>query len=169
MADPPLISLRGARLSFGGAPLFADLELQIGRRDRACLGGRNGSGKSTLLKLIAGELEADDGERFVQPGIRIAHLHQDPVFDAGESVAAFVAAGRHPRHEVDAMLAVVNLPGDRTMGSLSELSRAWSAVQTGAIRPVVHDTLPMSRIADAHRLLEERLARGKVTLAQDLA
>ncbi len=119
MAEPPLISLRGARLSFGRAPLFADLELRIGRRDRACLVGRNGSGKSTLIKLISGEIEADAGERFVQPGIRIAHLPQDPAFDADESVAAFVAAGCHPRHEVDAMLAAVNLPGARTMGSLS--------------------------------------------------
>ncbi|MDJ0948228.1 MAG: ATP-binding cassette domain-containing protein [Alphaproteobacteria bacterium] len=119
MAEPPLLSLRGVRVGFGAAPLFADVDLQLSRRDRACLVGRNGSGKSTLLKLIAGEIEADDGERFVQPGIRIAHLHQDPVFDPDESVAAFVAAGRHPRHAVDAMLAAVTLDGGRRMGSLS--------------------------------------------------
>ena len=40
--------------------------------------GRNGSGKSTLLKIAAGMIEADQGERFAQPGATIRYLPQEP-------------------------------------------------------------------------------------------
>lgn len=84
-----------------------------------------------------------------------------------------VTCGATSGHKVDLDLRVLffkqlNLLGS-TMGSLSELDRAWSAVLAGDIVPVVHDTLPMSRIAEAQRLLEEREAAGKVTLSADLA
>ena len=45
MADPPLISLRFGRIRFGEEPLFDEVELRLGRGERACLVGRNGSGK----------------------------------------------------------------------------------------------------------------------------
>ena len=39
----PVLALKGATVHFGGRPLFADLDLGIGRGDRVCLVGRNGS------------------------------------------------------------------------------------------------------------------------------
>ncbi|HEX7006045.1 MAG TPA: ATP-binding cassette domain-containing protein, partial [Alphaproteobacteria bacterium] len=119
MASPPLMTLRGGRISFGGKPLFADLDLQLGRGDRACLVGRNGSGKSTLLKILAGLIELDAGELFRQPGTKAAYLPQDPVFAPDETVAHFVAADGEPAHRVDAMLAQVELDGARRLGTLS--------------------------------------------------
>ena len=71
MAGPPIFTLRGAELGFGGVSLFSEVGFAIARGDRACLIGRNGCGKSTLMKVIAGELELDLGERYAQPGIRI--------------------------------------------------------------------------------------------------
>lgn len=56
-----------------------------------------------------------------------------------------------------------------TMGSEAEMLDAWAEVRRGRIRPVVDRVMPMSRVADAHRLLESRGAFGKVVLAQDLA
>jgi NADPH:quinone reductase-like Zn-dependent oxidoreductase len=56
-----------------------------------------------------------------------------------------------------------------TMGTPGDLLRAWHEVQAGRIRPVVDRVLPMSRIADAHALLEARAAFGKIVLEQDLA
>src|SRR3546814_13496297 len=75
---PPVVALRGAQLGFGGRPLFAGVDLPVAKGDRLCLVGRNGSGKSTLLKALSGELDIDEGERFVQPGARLAYLPQDP-------------------------------------------------------------------------------------------
>ncbi|MEK9903755.1 MAG: ABC-F family ATP-binding cassette domain-containing protein, partial [Rhodospirillales bacterium] len=47
--------------------------------------GRNGCGKTTIMKLLAGAIEPDAGERFLQPGTRVAWLPQEPVFEAKET------------------------------------------------------------------------------------
>lgn len=90
---PPLVTLRDATVTFGGRPLFEGLEIALGADERACLVGRNGSGKSTLLKVLAGEVQLDGGERFVQPGTRIAYLPQEPRFGDAADVAAYIAGG----------------------------------------------------------------------------
>lgn len=56
-----------------------------------------------------------------------------------------------------------------TMGGMGELVTAWRAVADGAIRPVVDRVLPMSSLARAHALLEDRQVIGKIVVAQDLA
>ncbi len=123
MASPPLLALRDVRLTFGGNPLFEGVTTWIGRGDKTCLVGRNGSGKSTLLKVLAGEVLPDSGERFVQPGTRIAVLPQDPVL-AGASVAEYVAGGlpedeRDQTYRVAAVLEAVRLESDRDPACLS--------------------------------------------------
>ncbi|MGE4278233.1 MAG: ATP-binding cassette domain-containing protein [Magnetospirillum sp.] len=92
MASPPLLSLRDVRLTFGGNPLFEGVTTWVGKGDKTVLVGRNGSGKSTLLKVLAGEILPDSGERFVQPGARIAYLHQDPAITTA-TIAEFIAQG----------------------------------------------------------------------------
>ena len=76
--NPPLVALMGATVTFGGLPVFEKIDLGIARGDKVCLVGRNGSGKSTLMKLLAGQILPDDGERFLQPGARVAYLAQEP-------------------------------------------------------------------------------------------
>jgi NADPH:quinone reductase-like Zn-dependent oxidoreductase len=56
-----------------------------------------------------------------------------------------------------------------TMGSTGELLRAWQEVANGTVRPVVDRVLPLSRLADAHTLLEARGVFGKIVLEQDLS
>ncbi|HEV2777917.1 MAG TPA: NAD(P)H-quinone oxidoreductase [Actinophytocola sp.] len=40
----------------------------------------------------------------------------------------------------------------------------WPLIETGEVRPVVHEVLPIQQAADAHRLLEEGAPFGKVVL-----
>ncbi|KNX38465.1 NAD(P)H-quinone oxidoreductase [Luteipulveratus halotolerans] len=40
----------------------------------------------------------------------------------------------------------------------------WPMIETGGVHPVVHDRLPLARVADAHRLLDESSHIGKVLL-----
>jgi putative PIG3 family NAD(P)H quinone oxidoreductase len=47
------------------------------------------------------------------------------------------------------------------------VEHVWPLVAEGRIRPVVHDTVPFSRAADAHRLLEDGSSIGKVLLVPD--
>ncbi len=126
MARTPLLALRNAGIGFGGRPTFAGVSLAIGAGERVCLVGRNGSGKSTILKILAGLIELDHGERFVQPGTRIAYMPQAPLFDANLTIGAYVASGLlvdaddgDRFHLVEAALEEVELRGDRAMSNLS--------------------------------------------------
>jgi ATP-binding cassette subfamily F protein uup len=89
----PLLSLRNIQLGFGGEPLLDDLSLHIEPGERICLVGRNGAGKSTLMKVIAGELAIDDGERYVQDGVRVVRLEQEVPQGTAGDVFDVVAAG----------------------------------------------------------------------------
>ena len=122
--SPPLIALKDARLAFGATTLFDKLSLTLTTGDRACLVGRNGTGKSSLLKIIAGLQDLDGGDRFLQPGTKVAYLPQDPEFASDETIADYVtrdpAGGDDaPRHAVDAVLARLDLDGTRELGGLS--------------------------------------------------
>jgi len=123
MAPPPLLALREGFVTFGGRPLFTGVTMQVGRGEKCCLVGRNGSGKSTLLKVLAGELKLDSGERFLQPGIRLAYLAQDPVIDA-PTLGDWVASGlpeaeRDERYRVDTILEALKVDGSRSPANLS--------------------------------------------------
>ncbi len=89
----PLISLKQVSLAFGTHPVLDHASLVIDKGERVCLVGRNGEGKSSLLKLIAGELQPDEGEYIVGDGVRIAQLPQEVPPDLPGSVYDVVAEG----------------------------------------------------------------------------
>lgn len=92
-ATPPIYAIKGAELSFGANQLFSGVDLYINRGDKISLVGRNGSGKSTLLKVISGVTEADHGEIFIQPGIKIAYMPQEPDFTGFTTLRDVVLSG----------------------------------------------------------------------------
>ena len=76
----------------GARALFAGLDLVIGSGDVIGLVGANGAGKSTLLRLLAGEVEPEEGSVTLTPAsATIGHLPQEPERREGETVAAFLA------------------------------------------------------------------------------
>ena len=93
MFEPPILTIKGAKLSFGENALFTDVDLYINRGDKISLVGRNGSGKSTLLKVIAKDIEPDAGEIFVQPGVRVSYMPQDPDFSDFATLRDVVLSG----------------------------------------------------------------------------
>lgn len=97
---PPVLSLKDIDLHWGADPVLDKLEMHIGHDDRLCLIGRNGTGKSTLLKLVAGIIEADGGERWVQPGSRIAYLPQEPDASGYTTLKDYIIGGL-PEDEQD--------------------------------------------------------------------
>ncbi len=98
MARAPLLQLSGISLTFGGDPIFDNLDLVIQPGDRVALVGRNGSGKSTLMKIMAGLVEPDHGDRVVSPGVTVGYMEQDPDLSAWETLGAY-AASRLPEGE----------------------------------------------------------------------
>jgi len=116
---PPLLALRGARAGFGGAPLFEDVDVEVGRGDRICLVGRNGGGKSTLLKALSGQIDIETGERFLQPGTRVAYLPQETAFQPEETVADHVGSDGAQPHRAAALIDRLQLDPERRANELS--------------------------------------------------
>jgi len=89
----PLITLRDIQLSYGQQPLLDHVNLSIDVGERLCLIGRNGAGKSTLMKIIAEEIQADDGQIEKTQGLSVARLEQEVPDDQEHSVHFMVAEG----------------------------------------------------------------------------
>jgi len=117
---PPVLSLRDIELRFGAEPLFDGLSLSVAADERACLIGRNGAGKSTLLRLLAGVTESDGGSRFVQPGIRVAYLDQEPAMTGVATVADYAGLDAGERaYRVPMLLSALGLHGEQPLEALS--------------------------------------------------
>ena len=89
----PLVSLQQITLAFGGPRLFDRLSLQVEPGERIALLGRNGTGKTTLMKVMAGQLNVDEGIVFVQKGIKVAYLPQEVPLDVKGNVFDIVLSG----------------------------------------------------------------------------
>ncbi len=124
-----LLSLRGLGFTYGGEPLIDGIDLEVVRGERIGLLGRNGSGKSTLMKLIAGELDADEGEVLCETGIKVARLVQDVPEGTDQTVAGMIAAAATTEGErseqwqleqaVARVLSRMALDGDAPFATLS--------------------------------------------------
>lgn len=88
-----LLNLSNAYLGFGDFPLLDHTELHIEPNERVCLVGRNGAGKSTLMKVLAGEVQLDDGKLIFEKDIIVTRLEQDPPRHIQETVFEYVAEG----------------------------------------------------------------------------
>lgn len=115
---PPILALKAVRLADGPKMLFDGVEIGLESRVRACLVGRNGAGKTTLMKVLAGEIEPDDGERVVTLGTRIAFVPQEPII-IGETVLDHATAGGAQDYEAEAMLDLFAIPPSRSSQGLS--------------------------------------------------
>ena len=72
-----VVELSDAGIELGGASVLAGVDLTVLRGERVGIVGDNGAGKSVLLRILAGELELDEGERKAGPSIRFGRLAQD--------------------------------------------------------------------------------------------
>lgn len=117
----PILNLQNISYTLGGRPLLDGAELSVSAGERLCLVGRNGSGKSTLLCIAAGELEQDSGEHFLQPGLKVHYLPQEPDLSAWKTVFDYVTADldETTHYRARAMLSELGMNGNETCASLS--------------------------------------------------
>jgi heme exporter protein A len=76
---PPLLEARGLRFARDDEPVFGPLDFALREGEVLVVEGGNGSGKTTLIRLLAGLIDATDGElwwRGVEAG-RAAHVPGD--------------------------------------------------------------------------------------------
>ena len=96
MARIPLLQLTDISLTFGGEPVFSDLDLVVHEGDRLALVGRNGSGKSTLMKVMAGLVEPDRGGVVVPQGTSVGYMEQEPDMAGFATLGDFASASLDP-------------------------------------------------------------------------
>jgi len=77
--SPPILTLDGVSVGYGGPPILRRLSLRVDQDDRIALLGRNGEGKSTLSKLLAGKLQAEAGKLHRAGKLRIGYFAQHQV------------------------------------------------------------------------------------------
>lgn len=128
---PPLLSLKDIDLHWGADPVLDGLEMHIGATDRLCIIGRNGAGKSTLMKVIAGLIEADGGERWLQPGTTVAYLPQEPDASGYETLKHYILGGLSGDegdmgYKADSLILDLGIKGEASPATASggELRRA---------------------------------------------
>ena len=126
----PIFSFENLGLSQGSHWLFRHLDIFVGERDRLALIGRNGAGKTTLLKLIAGQVEPDEGTRSVRPGARVIMLEQDPDVAGFATLRDFALAGQYapPAHEVEAIASQLGIDLSREAATASGGERRRAAI-----------------------------------------
>ncbi len=74
------LSVENLSKSFGERKLFQNITFGIDQGQKVALVGINGAGKSTLMKIIMGIEVPDSGEVAINQQVKIAYVHQNPVF-----------------------------------------------------------------------------------------
>ena len=89
----PLITLDNISLRFSEKIILDEINATILKGDKIGLIGRNGEGKSSFLKVLAGYINADDGNLKIKNNTRISYLEQQPPEDNDYFLFSIVAQG----------------------------------------------------------------------------
>lgn len=81
-----MISINNITISYSGITLLDEISFVLSPKSRVGLTGKNGAGKSTLLKIIAKEIEADQGQISMPGEFTIGYLPQQMIYPVGKSV-----------------------------------------------------------------------------------
>ncbi len=126
----PTLAYENLGLIQGSGWLFRHLDLFVAPRDRLALIGRNGAGKTTLLRLLAGQVDADEGRRTVVPGTRVVLLEQEPDMASHATLRDFAVSGSNPPalHDVEAIADQIGIDLSREAASASGGERRRAAI-----------------------------------------
>ncbi|MEB2774756.1 ABC-F family ATP-binding cassette domain-containing protein [Algoriphagus sp. D3-2-R+10] len=80
------LSVENLSKAFGERKLFSNISFGISQGQKIALVGINGAGKSTLMKIIMGLEIPDTGQVGTNQQIKVAYVHQNPVFEGTMSI-----------------------------------------------------------------------------------
>jgi ABC transport system ATP-binding/permease protein len=126
----PILAYEDLGLIQGSGWLFRNLNLFVAPRDRLALIGRNGAGKTTLLRLLAGQVECDEGRRTIVPATRVVILEQEPSLTGYATLREYALSGPDApaAHDVDAIADQIGIDLSRDAASASGGERRRAAI-----------------------------------------
>ncbi|GAB3463697.1 ATP-binding cassette domain-containing protein [Azotobacter salinestris] len=166
-----LLKFTDVSLAYGAMPLLDQVSWQIARGERVCIIGRNGTGKSSMLRLVKGDQQADDGEIWRAPGLKIGELPQElpraderTVFDVVAEGLAGVGDLLAQYHHLSQ-----NIRTDADLEKLTRVQQELEAKDGWRLQQLVDSTLSRLQLP-ADRTLAELSGgwRRRVLLAQAL-
>lgn len=95
--------------SYGEKVLFDGVTLGVNKGDKIGVIGVNGTGKSTFLKIVAGLVEADDGQIVKGSDVTVTYLAQTPDFHEKDSILGYVLRGKPQATEAEAKKILTKL------------------------------------------------------------
>ena len=117
----PLLTLADAELAYGDHPLLDGAGLSLEPGERIGLIGRNGTGKSSLLRILAGQMDLDDGVLKTRDGLAVTYVPQEPVPIDDPSIPAHRLEEFQHRFGLRAGLAPESLSGgERKRAALAQ-------------------------------------------------
>ncbi len=146
MPARPAAAIRGARLRFGGTPLFDGLDLDLPAGTVTCLLGPSGVGKTTLLRLLAGLAEPEPPTLVERTG-PVAWMAQQDLLMSWLGVLDNVLLGARLRGEPRTPALV-----ERARGLLARVGLAGREGD----RPAALSGGMRQRVALARTLMEDR-------------
>lgn len=120
--------------SFSGVPIIENAQLEVQHRDRVALVGRNGAGKSTLLKIIAGEMNYDEGDIIIPKDITVGYLEQHSHIDSELSIWDEMLTVFEPVLQMEKQMRhleqqMANLNPQADQEAYDEVFKAYDAIQ----------------------------------------
>jgi ATP-binding cassette subfamily F protein 3 len=130
-----VLTVSNLKKHYGSQVVLDGVNWCVPERARVGLVGANGSGKSTLLRIIAGEIEPDDGAVVLPKGCTVGYLPQEVFGIAGRSVLdhalgafaelrALEAECRRVEHEL-AEVPADDPRHDALMATYTDLRTEW--------------------------------------------
>lgn len=122
-----VITLRDIHQAYGTHKVYQGLNFEAERGERIVLVGPNGAGKSTLLKILAGEVEFQQGERELGLHVEVGYFAQyrSLMLQGNRTVLEEALATPHRRateQEVRNLLGAFLFRGDDVFKSVEVLS-----------------------------------------------
>ncbi len=172
-----IVQVDHVTFGYGVDLLFEDVSFTLAAGERLALVAPNGQGKSSLMRIIAGELQPDEGRVLMPRSMRVGYLHQshepDPSGTVMEVLMKPFSAAREARHALTEAEhgAASGLPAD--LDRLAHAQDHYQRIGADAVEREVSTLATRVGFSDAD--LERAVAslsggeRGRLQLAAVLA
>ncbi|MCD7818025.1 MAG: ABC-F family ATP-binding cassette domain-containing protein [Lachnospiraceae bacterium] len=126
-----ILSCQNISKSFGTDTIVSDASFHIEEHEKAAIVGINGAGKTTILRMIAGQLEPDQGSVSISKGKTIGYLEQHQDVNSTASIYSELLEVKRDLLQMETELRrMESLMKQQASADLDELMERYNRVST---------------------------------------